>query len=88
MYPEVPCPSRLLYSIYTGREAQCNTTNNHTQSILLTKTQVEIAFLSQNWGKVMVKTQKLKFSGQNIIRLQICYQNKIVPSCYQRNNRT
>jgi hypothetical protein len=45
-------------------------------------------FLSQNWGKVMVKTQKLKFSGQNIIRLQICYQNKIVPSCYQRNNRT
>jgi hypothetical protein len=32
MYPEVPCPSRLLYSIYTGREAQCNTTNNYTQS--------------------------------------------------------
>jgi hypothetical protein len=28
MYPEVPFPSRLLYSIYTGREAQCNTTNN------------------------------------------------------------
>jgi hypothetical protein len=28
MYPEVACPSRLLYSIYTGREAQCNTTNN------------------------------------------------------------
>jgi hypothetical protein len=28
MYPEVSCPSRLLYSIYTGREAQCNTTNN------------------------------------------------------------
>jgi hypothetical protein len=27
MYPEVPCPSRLLYSIYTGREAQCNTIN-------------------------------------------------------------
>jgi hypothetical protein len=33
MYPEVPCPSRLLYSIYTGREAQCNTTNSYTQSI-------------------------------------------------------
>jgi hypothetical protein len=33
MYPEVSCPSRLLYSIYTGREAQCNTTNNYTQSI-------------------------------------------------------
>jgi hypothetical protein len=28
--------SRLLYSIYTGREAQCNTTNNYTQSILHT----------------------------------------------------
>jgi hypothetical protein len=36
MYPEVAYPSRLLYSIYTGREAQCNTTNNHTQYIILT----------------------------------------------------
>jgi hypothetical protein len=36
MYPEVPCPSRLLHSIYTGQEAQCNTTNNHTQYIILT----------------------------------------------------
>jgi hypothetical protein len=36
MYPEVSCPSRLLYSIYTDREAQCNTTNNHTQYIILT----------------------------------------------------
>jgi hypothetical protein len=26
-------PLRLLYSIYTGREAQYNTTNNYTQSI-------------------------------------------------------
>jgi hypothetical protein len=33
MYPEEPYPSRLLYSIYTGREAQCNITNNYTQSI-------------------------------------------------------
>jgi hypothetical protein len=32
MYPEVSCPSKLLYSIYTGREAQYNTTNNYTQS--------------------------------------------------------
>jgi hypothetical protein len=36
MYPEVSCPSRLLYSIYTGRETQCNKTNNYTQSILPT----------------------------------------------------
>jgi hypothetical protein len=28
MYPEVACPSRLLYSIYTSREPQCNITNN------------------------------------------------------------
>jgi hypothetical protein len=34
MYPEVLCPSRLLYSIYTDRETQCNITNNYTQSIL------------------------------------------------------
>jgi hypothetical protein len=32
MYPEVLCPSRLLYSIYIGREVQCNTINNYTQS--------------------------------------------------------
>jgi hypothetical protein len=36
MYSEVLYSSRLLYSIYTGREAQCNTTNNYTQSILPT----------------------------------------------------
>jgi hypothetical protein len=30
MYPEVACSSKLLYSIYTGREAQCNIINNHT----------------------------------------------------------
>jgi hypothetical protein len=36
MYPEVPCPLRLLYSIYTGQEEQCNTTNNYIQSILPT----------------------------------------------------
>jgi hypothetical protein len=33
MYSDVSCPSRLLYSIYTDREVQCNTTNNYTQSI-------------------------------------------------------
>jgi hypothetical protein len=34
MNPEVSCHSRLLYSIYTGQQAQCNITNNYTQSIL------------------------------------------------------
>jgi hypothetical protein len=34
MYPEVSYPSRPLYSVYIGREAQYNTTNNYTQSIL------------------------------------------------------
>jgi hypothetical protein len=42
MYPEVSCPSRLLYSIYTGREAQCNTTNNYTQYIILTVGNIEV----------------------------------------------
>jgi hypothetical protein len=37
MYPEVSCLSRLLYSIYTDRDAQYNTTNNHTQYIILTQ---------------------------------------------------
>jgi hypothetical protein len=36
MYLEVSCLLRLLYSIYTDREAQCNTTNNYTQSIFPT----------------------------------------------------
>jgi hypothetical protein len=35
MYSDVSCPSRLLYSIC--REAQYNTTNNHTQYIILTQ---------------------------------------------------
>jgi hypothetical protein len=34
MYLEVSCPSRLLYSIYTGREAQYNTTNNQQPIII------------------------------------------------------
>jgi hypothetical protein len=42
MYPDVACSSRLLYSIYTDREAQCNITNNHTQSILLTEVIVSL----------------------------------------------
>jgi hypothetical protein len=29
-------PSKLLYSIYTTRKIQCNTTNNYTKSILFT----------------------------------------------------
>jgi hypothetical protein len=34
MYPELFYPSKLMYSIYTGREVQCNATNIYTQSIL------------------------------------------------------
>jgi hypothetical protein len=40
MYLEVLCPSRLLYSIYTGREAQCNTSHNYRQYILPTWHQI------------------------------------------------
>jgi predicted PurR-regulated permease PerM len=46
MYSNVPYPSRLLYSIYTGREAQYNTINNYTQSILPTGMFASELFLS------------------------------------------
>jgi hypothetical protein len=53
MYRKVPCPSRLLYSIYTGREAQCNTTNNYTQSVL--PTWYPIRFRSSKSSAVFVR---------------------------------
>jgi hypothetical protein len=49
MYREVPGFSRLLYSICTGREAQCNTTNNYTQSILPT---VLFSILILSWNLI------------------------------------
>jgi hypothetical protein len=48
MYPKVSCPSRLFYFIYTGREAQCNTTNNYTQSILPTWYQIRFRSLKSS----------------------------------------
>jgi hypothetical protein len=53
MYPEVSCPSILLYSIYTGQEAQCNITNNYTQSILPTLL-LNILALSLKYAKVFL----------------------------------
>jgi hypothetical protein len=46
MYPDVSCLSRLLYSIYTSREVQCNTFHNYTQSILPTSRKGNILVLS------------------------------------------
>jgi hypothetical protein len=37
MYPELFCPSKLLYSIYTSWDVQCNISPNYMQSILTTE---------------------------------------------------
>jgi hypothetical protein len=43
MYLDVPCPSRLLYSIYTGRETQSNTINQQLYTIYSSYTRNVIA---------------------------------------------
>jgi hypothetical protein len=59
MYPDVPYPSRLLYSIYTGRTAQCNTTNNHIQSILPTCHQIRFRSLKSSTAFVRAAPDRL-----------------------------
>jgi hypothetical protein len=45
MYPEVSCPSRLLYSIYTGREAQCNKNQQFICNLFLWHGNQSLGFL-------------------------------------------
>jgi hypothetical protein len=52
MYTEVPCSLKLLYSLYTGREAQCGTSHNYAQSIPST-----VLFLKYNFFKLLYLVQ-------------------------------
>jgi hypothetical protein len=77
MYLEVSCPSRLLYSIYTGREAQCNTNNNYTQSILPTLFLLSIIISRYALGAVETFLDAAPsagfFQGALLFRILICF---------------